>query len=176
MKIFFRNLLVFMSLIYNLWAESKCHPAHLSELDIAKSVIEYSLSGGGNYYMQDKNICLKQDNFPYIAIHEIERGEITEGNPEYFVQSKHNFTITSVKKIKRDLGFDYYQVVFIVDTIKEKKKVKLNMVIDYTIDLNRSDFGDGCLLELYSNYLGVVYQECYDSVKSQHDQEEEKER
>ncbi len=175
MKKTLKSIFLFIYIPCLLWAESKCPPPYLSELDVAKSVIEFNLSGGKNTYMQDKNICLKQDDFPYIKIEEVEEGENNEGNPKYFVQSKHNFTITSLKKIKRDLGLDYYKVVFTVDTIKEKKKVKLDIVIDYMIDLNSgTDFSSGCVWDSLSSHLDAVYQECYDSVQSQYDQEEEK--
>ena len=170
-----KTILLYFFFSNDLWAASHCPPPHLSEMDMAKSVIEYSLSGGENASMQGGNICLIQDNFPYIKIEEVEEGELIVGDPEYLIQSKHNFTINSVKKIKRDLGWDYYKVVFSVDAIKEKKKVKLSIILNYTIDLNpRSDFSEGCLFgEISSGHLGAVYQECYDSVQSQYNQQEE---
>ena len=170
----FKTILLHLFFSYNLWAASHCPPPHLNEIDIAKSVIEFSLSGGEYAYMQDENICLKKDDFPYIKIEWVEEGEVTEGNPEYFVQSKHNFTIISFKKIKRYHGWDFHKVTFTVDAIKEKRKVKLNITINYSIDLNHhSDFSRGCLFGLGSSHLGVVYQECYDSVQSQYTQEAE---
>lgn len=158
---------------------SYCPPSGLSERDIAKSVIEFYLSGGRNFYMQYKNICLNQDDFPFIPIEEIYESEVNLGDPEYFVQSKHHFTIVSLKKIKNEDHeyMDSYEVVFNIDAVKEKKKVKLNITINYSIRKNyRSDLSAGCLYDFEPSHLGVVYQECYDSVEAHDKQYGESER
>lgn len=176
MKKVLKNLFWVLVIPYSLCAKSNCTPPHLSELDLAKSIIEYSLSGGGNYYMQDKNTCLKQSAFPYISIGEVEEEEVNEGDPEYFVQSKHNFTIISLKKIKgEDVWDNYNEVIFTVDAVKEKRKVKFNITLKYNIPSN-SYFGAGCLAVMGSDHPHVVYQECYDSVQDYYKKQEEAER